>query len=409
MRPLLWINAWLFFVPVIAQGQTSAFLDSLLRANMPNFAQVFANQEKFKLQIIYTQINRDKKNKPSFIDHNLNTSDKYIYPASTIKLPISMLALIKLDELGIKRSFAMVTDSAFFCQKKISKDSTSESGYPTIENYIKKMFLVSDNSACARVYEFVGHDYAHQKLKALGYKNIRLFNRLDGQCPGDTSKITPPVYFIDANKDTVLKQPLTFASETLKHPVADSKIGKMKIGKNQFVSKDFSRHNYLSPTDLHSIMKKLVFNEYLGKKEKLFISNENRTFMLKYLAFYPKESEHPKYDKKTFYDSYKKYFLYGSSIATIKQDSIRVFNIVGRAYGFLIDCAYIVDFKNKIEYLLTACIYVNEKNTIGSGKYEYDKIGLPFLKELSWSLYHFEKKRVKDFEADLTEFKEILR
>ena len=146
---------------------------------------ILKNPSKYKLQIIYTQINRAQNNKPQFKDFKCRASKRYFYPASTVKLPVSLLALIKLEELNIKgldKSTRMITDSVFFCQKKVSVDSTSQSFYPTLENYIKKMFLVSDNYSCARVYEFVGHDYAHKKLSELGYKNIRLFNRLDGQC-----------------------------------------------------------------------------------------------------------------------------------------------------------------------------------------------------------------------------------
>lgn len=320
------------------------------------------------------------------------------------------MALIKLEELnkpGLTRSSAMITDSAFYCQKKIKKDADSENGSPSIETYIKKMFLVSDNMACARTFEFVGFDYAHKKLGELGYKNIRLFNRLDGYCPGDTAKITPPVYFLNEAKDTIYKQPLTFFSDNLKHPVEDSRLG-IKDKNGRFTGKDFSAHNYLAPSDLHSMMKKIVFNDYLSSEEKLPLSTANREFMLKYLGMYPKESDHPSYDKKNYYDSFKKYFLYGSSVATISRDSISVFNMVGRAYGFLIDCAYIVDFKNNVEYLLTACIYVNERGKF-NGKYEYDSIGLPFLKELSWCIYNHERKRKKIFEPDLKEFRELMR
>jgi hypothetical protein len=323
------------------------------------------------------------------------------------------LALIKLEEIDIKgldRSTAMITDSAFFCQKKVRSDTTSPGGYPTIENYIKKMFLVSDNYSFARVYEFVGYDYAHKKLNAFGYKNIRLFNRLDGQCPGDTAKITPPIYFLSEKKDTLYKQPLTFFTGELIHPIKSSKVGLAHVnnaGKRVYQPKDFSTHNYMHISDLHSIMKKIVFNNLLSKKEKLPISDENRMFMLKELGMYPKESDHPKYDKKIFYDSFKKYFIYASAIATIDQDSLRIFNIVGKAYGFLIDCAYIVDFKNKTEFLLTASIFVNEKNVIGSGRYEYDQLGLPFLRDLSLGIYNYERKRLKENVPDLEEFRKL--
>jgi len=404
---------FVFFITLASNShaQTSPFLDSLLKADLPQFTKVLENPTKYKLQVIYTRIDRNKKNEPSFKDFRFNVNKNYFYPASTVKLPIALLALIKLEEInksGLNKSTAMITDSAFFCQKRIKADTTSPSKYPTIENYIKKMFLVSDNYSCARVFEFVGFDYAHQKLNDFGYKNIRLFNRLDGQCPGDTAQITPPVYFFNENSDTIYKQPLTFASKKLKHPISNSKVGKSYVGPNGkriFGPKDFSTHNYFAVNDLHDLMKRIVFNDFLNEKEKLPITDENRLFMLKQLGMYPKESLFPKYDKKIFYDSFKKYFLYASAVATVKQDSIRVFNIVGRAYGFLIDCAYIIDYKNKIEYLLTSSIYVNEKNVIGNGKYQYDLIGLPFLKDLSWSIYDFERKRQKAVLPDLSEFK----
>ncbi|MDP1803223.1 MAG: serine hydrolase [Bacteroidota bacterium] len=378
---------------------------------MPQFANVLANPNKYKLQVIYSRINRNENNKPTFRDFKFHVNKNYFYPASTVKLPISTLALIKLEELdvkGLNRSTAMITDSAYYCQKKIRSDTTSPNRKPTIENYIKKMFLVSDNYSCARVYEFVGHDYAHKKLGELGFKNVRLFNRLDGSCPGDTAKVTPPVCFLSETNDTIYKQPLTYSNDKLMHPIPNSKVGWAHTdgrGKRIAGPKDFSTHNYLTPNDLHNLMKKIVFNDFFSEKEKLPISTNNRKFMLKQLGMYPKESDHPKYDKKIFYDTYKKYFLYASAVATVKQDSIRMFNIVGRAYGFLIDCAYIIDHKNKIEYLLTASIYVNEKNVVGNGKYQYDLIGLPFLRDLSWSIYNFERIRPKEHLPDLTEFK----
>ncbi|MBA2612341.1 MAG: serine hydrolase [Bacteroidetes bacterium] len=392
-------------------AQTSPFLDSLLKATLPQFTNVLENPNKYKLQIIYSRINRNEENKPTFRDFKFHVNKNYFYPASTVKLPISTLALIKLEELNVKglgRETTMITDSAYYCQKKIRVDTTSASRYPTLENYIKKMFLVSDNYSCARVYEFVGHDYAHKKLEELGFKNVRLFNRLDGSCPGDTAKVTPPIYFLNEAKDTIYKQPLTLFKDKLMHPIPNSKVGNSHTGPNGkpvYGPKDFSSHNYLTPNDLHNLMKKIVFNDFFSEKEKLPISSDSRKFMLKQLGMYPKESEHPKYDKKIFYDTYKKYFLYASAVATVKQDSIRMFNIVGRAYGFLIDCAYIVDYKNKIEYLLTSSIYVNEKNVVGNGKYEYDLIGLPFLRDLSWSIYNFERTRPKEHLPDLSEFR----
>lgn len=377
-------------------------LDSLLRNDLIKFSGVINNPAKYKLQVFYTKIDRDKNNNPSFQDHKIISSEKYFYPASTVKLPVSLLALIKLEELGVKglyKNTTVVSDSSGPCTKKITTDPSSETGLPTIENYIRRMFLVSDNAACGSVFDFVGFQYAHSKMKKMGYDRIRLFNKLDGLCSGDSVVVTPAIYFMDAEKDTVYIQLPSTDSVSFSHPIADSKVGKNE--------KDFSRHNYLELSDLHSMMKQLVFNN--GVSERLPLSDENRLFMLKYLGMYPRESLYPKYDAKIYYDSWKKYFIYGSAASTITGDSVRVINIVGRAYGFLIDCAYIVDLKNNVEFLLTAGIYVNERNTFGSGKYEYDKIGLPFLKALSLSIYNFERKRKKRYNADLSEIRDLFK
>jgi hypothetical protein len=406
------VSLFLVLMFHVSSSQSSHFLDSLLHAAIPQYTNVIENPVKYKLQIIFTQIDRDKNNKPTFTDHKYKLSKRYFYPASTVKLPVSILALIKVRELKSKkidRTTPFGTDSAFYCQERIKVDSTSGGTFPTLENYIKRMMLVSDNMACARAYEFVGFDYAHKKLKEMGFANVRLFNRLNGACQGDTAKVTPPVYFLNEKGDTLYKQPLTTFTTNLYHPIKSSLAGTSYTdgGKRVHTPKDFSRHNYFYITDLHTMMKKLVFNNELPEKERMKLDDDDRIFLLKQMGLYPKESEYPLYEKKIFYDSYKKYFLHASAVATIKQDSIRVINIVGKAYGFLIDCAYIIDLKNKTEFLLTTSIYVNERNIIGSGKYEYDQLGLPFMRDLSWALYNYDRNRERENAPDLNEFEKM--
>jgi hypothetical protein len=120
---------------------------------------------------------------------------------------------------------------------------------------------------------------------------------------------------------------------------------------------------------------------------------------------YPYESKYPKYDRKNYYDSYKKYFLFGDSKDSITNRNIRIFNVVGQSYGFLSDIAYVADFQNKIEFMLSAVIYVNSDGIINDGKYDYDKIGFPFLGDLGRVIYDYEKKRNRATVPDLSEFK----
>jgi hypothetical protein len=396
----------------VSFSQSSHFIDSLLHAAIPQYSAVIDNPAKYKLQIIFTQIDRDKNNKPTFTDHKYKLSKRYFYPASTVKLPMSILALMKVRDLHSKkidRTTGFGTDSSFYCQERIKVDSTSGGTFPSVENYIKKMMLVSDNTAFTRTYEFVGYEYAHKKLKEMGFGQVRLLNRLSVSCQGDTAKITPPVYFLNEKRDTLYKQPAGTFTTHLYHPIKSSLAGTAYTdgGKRIHTPKDFSRHNYFYVSDLHGMMKQLVFNNQLPEKERMDLDDDDRIFLLEQMGLYPKECEYPLYEKKVFYDSYKKYFLHGCAVATIRQDTLRVINVVGKAYGFLIDCAYIIDLKNKTEFLLTTTIYVNERNVIGSGKYEYDQLGLPFMRDLSWALYNYDRNRERKNMPDLSEFEKM--
>jgi len=77
---------------------------------------------------------------------------------------------------------------------------------------------------------------------------------------------------------------------------------------------------------------------------------------------------------------------------------------VGDAYGFLIDGAYVADFKNGIEFLLSAVLYCNEDGILNDDMYDYDRIGFPFLKALGTAIYETEMKRKKAFTPDLKDF-----
>ena len=78
--------------------------------------------------------------------------------------------------------------------------------------------------------------------------------------------------------------------------------------------------------------------------------------------------------------------MYGDNKADIPEH-ITIFNKVGIAYGYLTDCAYIIDEKSGIEFFLSATIHVNDNMTYNDGNYEYDDIGRPFLAELGRQVY----------------------
>ena len=79
-----------------------------------------------KVQIIYTQIDRRKNGKPEFTDHYFNVNDSsYFYPASTVKLPVAILALQKLNELkiaGLDKKSTMISEADHSGQTEVYND-----------------------------------------------------------------------------------------------------------------------------------------------------------------------------------------------------------------------------------------------------------------------------------------------
>src|SRR5580704_12671120 len=68
--------------------RTDALLEDLLRAHPEYFGKILESPDSFKVQIIYTQIDRDQHNQASFKNYYFHVDSlSYFYPASTVKLP----------------------------------------------------------------------------------------------------------------------------------------------------------------------------------------------------------------------------------------------------------------------------------------------------------------------------------
>ncbi|MDP2037038.1 MAG: serine hydrolase [Ignavibacteria bacterium] len=384
-------------------------VEKLLKDNPDKFGEVLSNIDSFEVQIIYTQINRNKNNFPSFktFRYRVNPKD-YFYAASTVKLPTALMALEKLNNLKIKgldKYTPLRIDSVRTPQTSVIADTSSESGLPTIANYIKKIFLVSDNDAYCRLYEFVGQKELNEGLHKKGYKNVKITNRYTGGFNSESNRYTNPFTFHNSDK-IIYSQPEQYNSNDYSFNLNGLIKG---IGywdsKDSLINApyDFSAKNFVSLEDLTEILKTVLFPETRKAKTRFNLTNDDYRFLYKYMSMLPKESKHPGYDT-THYDSYVKYFLFGDSKKPMPEN-FRIFNKVGMAYGYLTDIAYIVDFENKVEFMLSATIHVNKDQIYNDGIYEYDKIGMPFLANVGKVIYDFEKSRTKKYLPNLSKFK----
>ena len=123
------------------------------------------------------------------------------------------------------------------------------------------------------------------------------------------------------------------------------------------------------------------------------------------MSMFPNESSKPAYNCPEYYPAFCKFLFYGADSLAVINPDIRIFNKVGDSYGYDIDNAYIIDFKNKVEFMLTAVVQSNEDGIYNDDKYEYKTVCLPFMKNLGHVLYDYERHRKKQHSPNLSKFK----
>lgn len=373
------------------------------------FSLVLENRDSLEIQVIYTQIDRDDHNRPRFRSFFFNAdSSRYFYPASTIKLPMVLLALEKINRLsqpGLTEHSTMLHDSVYRGQQSARTDTTSATGLPSIDHYAKKILVVSDNDASNRLYEFVGQQEVNKSLNERGYTS-RMFHRLERPLTPDENRHTEAVRFFDEHGALVYRQPMLVNPDSL-HPIIRAQKGRGFLRNGQVVNEplDFTYKNYYPLNVQQRLLRAIIFPDAVPEQQRFQLTDAQRESVLQYMSQLPRETAYPPYHRDTtLYDAYCKFLMYGEEREPIPAN-IRIFNKVGDAYGYLIDNAYIVDFENGVEFFLSAVIYCNSDGILNDGRYDYETTGFPFLRDLGRVVYEYDRNRPRTRKPDLTEFR----
>jgi Beta-lactamase enzyme family len=390
--------------------KTDEFLESMLQSKPQYFDRVLQNRKALKVQIIYTQIDRKTNNEPVFTPYYFNIdSSEYFYPASTVKMPVALFALQALHELslpGLDKNSTLITEAAYSKQTPVYNESSTRDGRPTVAQYVKKIFMVSDNDAFNRLYEFMGQQYINDKLHRMGYADAEILHRLQISMTPDENRHTNPINFYDAFGKLLYKQPMLFNDKT--YSARNDSAGNSYYSNGQLINHamDFSLKNRISLQDLTDILRSVLFPQSVTPKQRFNFTEEDYKFVKQYMSQLPTESLYPPYsaDTATYWPAYCKFLLHGAEKGPLPPN-IRIFNKVGDAYGFLTDVAYIVDFEKKTEFMLSARMYCNADGVLNDDAYDYETTGMPFMKQLGKMMYEYELARPRSVKPDLTAFK----
>ncbi|SNY60911.1 Beta-lactamase enzyme family protein [Arsukibacterium tuosuense] len=374
--------------------------------------KVLATPELFKVQILYTQIDRKPDNKVEFIHYQFGLDEsRYYYPASTVKLPVSLLALQWLNQHqqpGVNRKTTMFTDSSRPVQTEALADETAENKLPSVAHYIKKILLVSDNDAYNRLYELLGQEYINSQLHDKGLTNTVINHRLSLPLPELEQRHYNPIRFVDEQSKPILSLPAR-SSETRFVNQASPMLGKAHIANGELVDQpmDFSDKNRFSVADYAGVLQRIFFPQSFSSAQQFDISEQDRLFVIKYMGIAPASVHYPAYDSEEYPDNYAKFLLVGGQDQPAIPSHLRIFNKTGWAYGHAIDGAYIVDTNKNIEFMLMAVIYANENDTLNDDNYQLNEIAKPFMRQLGQLIYQHELQRPRKVVPELTQFKEL--
>ena len=388
-----------FLIIIFGCRKSDNPLDLILNSNIPEIKKIKNNLSNHEIQILYSSIQRDSLGKPIFNKFSYNLDKNYYYyPASTVKLPISILAIQKINYL-IDKGFEISINTPFVVidlKKDLmisEKDSNKQNEVFSVANCIKKIFLYSDNDCYNYLFDFLGRDEINYQLEKKGLNNTRIYHKF----LSNSDNLNTSEFLFISKGDTIYKQ------NSIKSNLNKSNInlksvlkGKKFLLDGKLVNSpfDFSFKNQISITDLNNILKRIIFPENFKKEERFDLHQSDYNFLKYWMSRTSIEDNNSSIkNRNKYWDSYSKFFIYGDKKGEMN-DNIRISNKVGMAYGTLTDVAYVRDKINNIEFMLTATILVNDNKTFNDDIYEYESKGIPFLSALGRQVLKLERNKL---------------
>lgn len=357
-----------------SEQNNGSILEQALASENPKIKRVMDSINQYQVQIRYTKIDR-RNDSLLFTDYNFQVeNESYFYPASTVKFPVAVLALERLNE----------TDTLDRHTRYYIEGDSIES---TFTEDISQVFAISDNFANNRMVELLGQDVINTKLREKGIDPVRISHRLGYH--SDDLATKPLIIYLNDSTTGITKPSINTTASPLQLKNIKKGIGYYEDEILINEPFDFSLKNYYPIDAQHEVLKRVIFPNEYNKEQRFNLSDEQYNFLRSAMHSLPRSLG---YDPEVYYDGYCKFFMYGDSKEAIPEH-IKIYNKVGFAYGTLTDCAYITDSKNKVDFLLTATILVNKDGIFNDDNYEYEEIGIPFLAELGRRIHELEIER----------------
>jgi hypothetical protein len=271
----------------------------------PALAPVVAKAETYRLQVLLGTIEEGANGRSRLKQVAFRADAEYFYPASSVKLFAAVAALQQLSQLQAETNLGLTVDTPLVYHAQfeetanVDRDETNvETQAITLRHEIRKLFLVSDNEAFNRLYEFVGQDRLNESMTRAGMQNARIVHRLAETRSAEQNRHTPRIDFTRDNAvlyslPSLLSQPLPEIP-----PIAGLHVGKGYLSGDARIDDpmDFAPKNRVSLHDLQKGLCKLVRPDVdCGDGGAFGLSAVDRALLLQSMGQFPRESTNPIY------------------------------------------------------------------------------------------------------------------
>ena len=280
-----------------AQQKGENALLEIMKQHPAQFDSVLAHKDRYRLQIVYTRIERDNKNQPHVTTWCMDTGKYFYYPASMIKLLEIPLAMEKINlikkKLGVTIYDSLVV-SGDPCGDVAELNYHKRPNFSTPAQMIKEMLLVSNNHAFNPLYDFLGQAYFNKRAHELGFSSAVITNRF-AACDTFQNRVTSSVEFYDratGKLKYVQRAAVNPDQPEVKH--MNTVVGKGFLnGTVMDPPKDFNHNNYISLWDLNKLLVRLTLPKLQPRKQQLHLTPEDYAFIHKYMGMFLHESVFP--------------------------------------------------------------------------------------------------------------------
>ena len=257
----------------------------------------------------------------------------------------------------------------------MQQDETNvDAGVLTVRHALRKLLLVSDNQAYNHCVDLCGPDDLNRQMWSAGLTSARLWHRLSEARTLRENRQTRTVRVDDvvfaAREAPVELDNAAFSDRRLG-------VGYLSQGARVDGPMSFDEKNAIALVDLQDLLVEVVRPEIdTGKRGFPELGVAQRAFLVQTMGQLPRESRNPDY--RDLDDHYCKFVWRGVS-RVVPGEHLRVYDKIGRAYGFSTENAYVEDRRTGRGFFLSVVVYTNPDGVLNDDRYGYAEIADPFL------------------------------